>query len=350
MIPSVGEWEELIHDVIRATVYEGWRRMLTGYKNLDGTVTMAGAPVGKVWVRPPEDSRGGVAVWGSASIANAPVFVGPGIDGDLELKTPDWYEAVARIGEGTRVITLPPGMGELMPDSIPIKSMKVGRVELSPNGGLNIRVSAFAHTGGYWTSTADQDASAEEPGTTGYVCWVGAYLDPAANTVAFVSTTPVFGEPQDLTESGLSALVYPAGAVPLGPAFTLKNGQTQLSQSRFSDLDPRIFLRPWDNSGGGSGVNVTVRVVTTAGAITVTTDDYVVICNKTSGAATTVNLPASPSVGDAYVIKDGKGDAATNNLTLTPDSETIDGAADFVVSVNYASITLVFNGTEWNII
>ena len=89
------------------------------------------------------------------------------------------------------------------------------------------------------------------------------------------------------------------------------------------------------------------RVVTAAGSVTVTSDDYLVIVNKTVGAATTVNLP-SVWRGRTFVIKDGKGDAATNNITITPASGTIDGAAGKTLNSNYQSATLVFNGSEWN--
>lgn len=249
---SVGEWEELIRDTIRAIQYEGWRRMLTGYKNTDGSVTMAGAPTGKVWVRPPEDSRGGVAVWGSASQPNAPVWVGPGPDGDLEIKDPDWQEAVSRIGEGARVITQPPGMGELLPDTVPIKHFKPGRVELSPNGGLNIRVAHFWHPGGRWDSDADQDMTSFVPGTVNEVCWVVPYLNPNTNTVTAVASTPVFGEAQDLDEADVESITIPAGMIPLG-AFTLRNAQTSIANSRFADDDRRVVLSSWDNSGGSGG-------------------------------------------------------------------------------------------------
>lgn len=92
-----------------------------------------------------------------------------------------------------------------------------------------------------------------------------------------------------------------------------------------------------------------IRVITAAGAVTITTADYNVIVNKTSGAATVVNLPASPSAGDTYVIKDGKGDANTNNLTVTPNTGTIDGASTYVMNVNYQAITVLYNGTQWNL-
>lgn len=99
-----------------------------------------------------------------------------------------------------------------------------------------------------------------------------------------------------------------------------------------------------------SGENHKVRVVTVAGAVTVATTDYIVIVNKGTGAATVANLPATPSVGDTYVIKDGKGDAGANNITITPNAGNIDGAGTYIMNTNYQSITVVYNGTQWNII
>lgn len=98
-----------------------------------------------------------------------------------------------------------------------------------------------------------------------------------------------------------------------------------------------------------SGMVQTIRVVTAAGAVTVATTDNIVIVNKTSGAATAVNLPATPTTGTIFVVKDGKGDAATNNITVTPAAGNIDGSATFVMSVNYQSANLVYNGTQWNV-
>jgi hypothetical protein len=92
------------------------------------------------------------------------------------------------------------------------------------------------------------------------------------------------------------------------------------------------------------------RVVTASGAVTIGSSDHIVVVNKSSGEATTVNLPSSPATGRTLVIKDGKGDAATNNITITPAAGTIDGAATLVISANYGSATLVYNGTQWNVV
>lgn len=96
-----------------------------------------------------------------------------------------------------------------------------------------------------------------------------------------------------------------------------------------------------------SGRVVKTRVITAAGAVTMATSDDVVIINKTVGAATVVNLVSSPTTGARMTIKDGKGDAAVNNITLTPAAGTIDGAATVVMATNYQSVTLVYSGSEW---
>lgn len=99
-----------------------------------------------------------------------------------------------------------------------------------------------------------------------------------------------------------------------------------------------------------SGRIQNVRVVTAAGAVTVATTDDVIVVNKGTGAATAANLPATPATGTRFTIKDGKGDAGTNNITITPAAGNIDGAGTYVMNINYQSVTVVYNGTQWNII
>jgi hypothetical protein len=93
-----------------------------------------------------------------------------------------------------------------------------------------------------------------------------------------------------------------------------------------------------------------VRVVTAAGAVTVATTDDIIVVNKTSGAATVVNLPPTPTTGQFYIIKDGKGDASTNNITITPAAGNIDGSATYVMNTNYQSAEVVYNGSTWSVV
>lgn len=120
-------------------------------------------------------------------------------------------------------------------------------------------------------------------------------------------------------------------------------------------------LTNYGSVGGFTDINATgttsttaikkaVRVVTAAGAVTISaTTDHVMVLNKASGAATVVNLPVG-ATNQEFVIKDGKGDAAANNITVTPAAGTIDGAATHVISTNYGSATYIYNGTSWSVI
>lgn len=91
---------------------------------------------------------------------------------------------------------------------------------------------------------------------------------------------------------------------------------------------------------------------TGTGTITLGVAPYAagVVVKKAIGAATAVTLPSNPLLGQCVIVKDGSGDAATNNITLTPASGTIDGAATYVISANYGYVTLEYNGTEWGAI
>jgi hypothetical protein len=97
-----------------------------------------------------------------------------------------------------------------------------------------------------------------------------------------------------------------------------------------------------------------IRVVTAAGSVTVSsTTDYMIVMNKTSGAATVVNYTCS--TGFSFLVKDGKGDDATNNITLTPSAGTIDGASTFVMKTSVAAtppyetraVTCDSSGNSW---
>ena len=61
------------------------------------------------------------------------------------------------------------------------------------------------------------------------------------------------------------------------------------------------------------------------------------------GAPVTINLPASPSVGDEVHFIDSGNNLASNNLTIGRNGSNILGSAsDLVVSTNTAAFTLVY--------
>jgi hypothetical protein len=98
-------------------------------------------------------------------------------------------------------------------------------------------------------------------------------------------------------------------------------------------------------NGSISGIGFKQAYVTKTGAYTATDDDYVIDC--TSGTFT-VTLPASSGrTGRILIIKNsGAG-------TITVDgngAETIDGAATYSLAVQYATIQIISDGTNWKII
>lgn len=105
----------------------------------------------------------------------------------------------------------------------------------------------------------------------------------------------------------------------------------------------------------GSGSTLTLRsdiltyVQPGAYPYTVLALDYYIAVD--SASARTINLPNAPTTGKSYVIKDRVGSAATNNITVTTPGGAvlIDGSTTFVISTNYGSINVVFNGTKYEI-
>lgn len=89
---------------------------------------------------------------------------------------------------------------------------------------------------------------------------------------------------------------------------------------------------------------------TTSGNVTMG-DEAGVVVDKSSGAATTVTLPPAPTAGDLIFVKDGKGDAATNNITVTPSgSQTIEGQSSLVIDEAYGGVMLFYDSdADWKI-
>jgi hypothetical protein len=77
--------------------------------------------------------------------------------------------------------------------------------------------------------------------------------------------------------------------------------------------------------------------------------DQDIVTNLTTPGAVSVVLPVAAKVGARVHVVDGKGDAATNNVTITVASGgTINGGANIVLSTNkQAAILLKIGATTW---
>ena len=65
--------------------------------------------------------------------------------------------------------------------------------------------------------------------------------------------------------------------------------------------------------------------------------------------STTITLPAG-TLGKTFIIKDAVGDANTNPITVVTTGSTIDGQASYILDTDWGSISLVYNGIEWNVV
>lgn len=92
-----------------------------------------------------------------------------------------------------------------------------------------------------------------------------------------------------------------------------------------------------------------VYVFSGIGDITIQSGMNCVEISKTIDAITTINLPASPYIGETHTIKDGKGTASSFQITVDAGALTIDGDATYVMNNDYQAISLYFNGSAWRI-
>jgi len=107
-----------------------------------------------------------------------------------------------------------------------------------------------------------------------------------------------------------------------------------------------VRLRQKAQKKAGNVVGALRTVLVSPDAPVLLTDE-VLIVNLTVAGAVAINLPA----GEKYaylVVKDGKGDAGVNNITITANgAEKIDTAATKVINANFGSVRLVHDGSNW---
>lgn len=98
----------------------------------------------------------------------------------------------------------------------------------------------------------------------------------------------------------------------------------------------------------GSGT-LTYTNVNSTPYVVLTTDQYLSV--DASGGAITVQLPNAATLGKVYVVKDRTGSAGTNNITVTTvgGAVNIDGATTFVMNTAYQAISIIGNGTTYEI-
>lgn len=236
----------------------------------------------------------------------------------------------------------------------------------STTGGMSFTACQFSNSGSPSASTTavsnisfigcTMAGVSVTTSSTGTVTVTGCYWNYAGATLLTMAGTGT----STITNSIL--LSTTASIASIGSGTTLIITNCNLSSSNAAVLTGAGIIESscLCFSNTSSVINSTTQIplvvsndalkITTPGSYPYTTipQDAVILVDTSS--ARTITPLASPATGQKHVIKDSVGSAASNNITITPSGKNIDGSASSTININYGSVTIVFNGTEWSII
>src|SRR5690606_23249668 len=132
---------------MRRLIRDGARKMIVGRLLSDNSVTVAGAPTGKLWVRSHPASREVTAVWTSKMyLPNAQVWVGPSLSGEDEIKGLVHAETAAQLGSKALFAEAPPIDGQINVLEVYGQNIVPGRLRAyAESGSMLVYVEPFAH-------------------------------------------------------------------------------------------------------------------------------------------------------------------------------------------------------------
>lgn len=105
---------------------------------------------------------------------------------------------------------------------------------------------------------------------------------------------------------------------------------------------PMIFMR----RASGWVVVGDAILTETADAATHTVSDLVSYVGVTFAGACSITIPVS-NENRRVTIKDERGTASANPITIQATGNTIDGAASFMIAADYGSVTLINRPMGW---
>ena len=183
------------------------------------------------------------------------------------------------------------------------------------------------------TSGAYSDLSGTP--TLATVATTGAYADVTGTpTLATVATTGAYADVSGTPDLSIYApLASPAlTGSPTAPTQTQSDGSTKLATTAYVDTAVAA-------GGGGGGV--------TYSAITADPSPAVIAYHYSCTGTFTITIPTSQAAGSEIRIKN----MGTGTITLDPQGSNIDGSStDYTMDVQYGALTLVSDGTGWEVI
>lgn len=195
---------------------------------------------------------------------------------------------------------------------------------------------------------ADLTAIAGLTGSTGYLVktaentWEVQQLDADLSFIAAISGTSGYLRK-------VAADTWTLDTTDYSDAASITSGTIDPARLGSGTASSTTYLRgdnTWATVSGGSSGGFGSFQIKTANYTAVASDS---ILADTSGGSFTITLPATPSTGDAIIIADGA-DWSTNNLTIARNGSTIEGLSeDLIIDVKAITLTLVYNGTTWQV-
>jgi len=146
---------------------------------------------------------------------------------------------------------------------------------------------------------------------------------------------------------GVGGLANPQPTISSGtgvPFGTPQQGSIYLRKDGYAASGLYIY-----QDGYWSPLTGVVNIVSTTSNYNISNTEYLISVG-TLGAPITIYLPSSPQTGRVIYVKDTAGGSQTNNITVDGNGKNIDGSATFIINVNYASVSLVYTGSQWSVV
>lgn len=271
-------------------------------------------------------------------------------------------------GSGARTITFP------NPSDVPKRVTVIDRAGTAGAGTISLTATAGSISGGTAAISSNFGAITIIQHSTGTNGWLIESLNPATGgggssfTGTVITTTPFTITTEDavgVNRSGATTVNLPSlSAAKIITVYDWAGNADTLTPITVTppvgqNIDGATTYRISTPFGSVQllWTNTTLRwkildeykapsIVTTSGATTnLATTNSIVLVDSLSGART-VNLPASPFPNERHTIKDRDNNAATNNITIGRNGNTIDGlTSNYVIGTNAGSVTLVWTNS-----
>jgi hypothetical protein len=187
-----------------------------------------------------------------------------------------------------------------------------------------------------------------------YADWLKIGSSIQTITIGAVSATPNAKGASIVTDStSRTIILHPADAT--NPGIVTAGTQTFGGDKTFQDnVTAAKTLRAGSVGTANSTMQVdgslALAIKTISANYTATAADNTILANTTTGALT-LTLPAPASfAGRIYTIKKVGTGGIDNELTIVPQSGTIDGGTSYKIYNDWTFVTLQTDGTNWYII